>query len=243
MLPRATFVNAEPALWQLRLVKSPEEVSRLRVAARAVSRAAEAAFRSARAGMTELEMERIILRSVVEDGCRPYSVELAFGPKGAYSVAPTSNCLQPGQIMRVDVTAFYKGYVADISRVAAFGIVGDRAERAHRAILHANQALQNAVRPGITGAELRMLEMDTFGQEGLAPLIPMAGHGVGRVVHEFPFLTEADHTRLQPGITVTIEPSIRLHGVGSVNIEDTVVVTQSGVECLTTAARGLYDYA
>jgi Xaa-Pro dipeptidase len=242
-LPQATFCDADPLLWQMRMVKTQEEIERLRIACRAIDKAAETGFKSARPGMTELEMERIIYKTLAEEGCTPVGFLIGFGPKGARLCAPTENRLTKGQIMRFDISAEYQGYIGDLSRVAAFGKVSPKAEWAHRVILSANQAMRKAAKPGMTGAELRRLEMEIFQSEGLIPLIPIAGHGVGRTVHEHPFLTEDDATVLTPGMALALEPTIRLVGVGSVNIEDTVVVTEEGVESLTNSSRGLYDYA
>jgi Xaa-Pro dipeptidase len=241
-LPQATFVDADPILWRLRILKTEEEINRLRVACRAIDKAAEVGFRSARAGMTELEMERIVIGALVEEGCSLVVFLIGFGPKGAQLVAPTENQLEEGQIMRFDISAEYRGYIGDISRVAAFGKVNDRAEWAHRVVLSANEAMRQIAAPGVSGAEIRRLEMDIFQREGLTPLIPMAGHGVGRTVHEHPFMTGDDATVLTPGMTIALEPTIRLQGVGSVNIEDTVVITNGGLESLTMSPRGLYDY-
>ncbi len=241
-LPKATFTDAEPLLWEMRVIKSPEEISRLRMASRGVSKAAEKAFRTAHVGMTELDMARVIKKTLIDEGCSPLYTLVAFGPKGAYLIDPTPNRLKEGQIMRYDITATYRGYVSDISRVAAFGKVSDRVEWAHGVLLTANQAMREATKPGMKGFELRKLEMDIMVKEGMEPLIPMAGHGVGRMIHEPPFMTKFDNTLLEQGMTLAIEPTIRMQGVGSVNIEDTVVVTEDGIESLTTAPRGLYDY-
>ena len=187
-------------------------------------------------------MARVIKKTLIDEGCNTLYTLVAFGPKGAYLIDPTPNRLKEGQIMRYDITATYRGYVSDISRVAAFGKVSNKVESAHRVLLTANQAMREATKPGIKGSELRKLEMDILTKEGMEPLIPMAGHGVGRMIHEPPFMTKYDNTLIEKGMILAIEPTIRMQGVGSVNIEDTVVVTDEGAESMTTAPRGLYDY-
>ena len=242
LLPKADFVAADHLLCELRIVKTKDEISRLKSACGAIDKAAETGFRSARIGMTELEMHRIIARTLAEEGCSEVCCLIGFGPKGARLVAPTENRLEANQIIRFDISAEYKGYAGDISRVAAFGKVSERAAWAHRVILEANQALREAAKPGITGSDLRKTELAIFEKAGLIPLIPIAGHGVGRTVHEHPFMTIEDETILVPGMALALEPTIRLQGVGSVNIEDTVVVTEQGIKSLTNSPRGLYDY-
>lgn len=63
------------------------------------------------------------------------------------------------------------------------------------------------------------------------------GHGVGLEVHEFPPLTSKNEAYLTAGMVVTIEPGIYLPGVGGVRIEDTIVITDTGCECLTSIPK------
>lgn len=109
-------------------------------------------------------------------------------------------------------------------------------------ILHANQALRNSLKPGTVCSEINGILFETLTKEGLKPLSPMAGHGLGRAVHEPPFLTEENDVILEPGMVIAVEPTIRLAGAGSVAIEDTVVITEGGYECLTTARREINPY-
>ena len=70
-------------------------------------------------------------------------------------------------------------------------------------------------------------------------LAPYAGHGIGRDVHEPPFLGADDDTLLEPGMVLDFEPTMRVAGVGSVNIEDMVLITDNGCEPLTKFPREL----
>jgi Xaa-Pro aminopeptidase len=70
-------------------------------------------------------------------------------------------------------------------------------------------------------------------------LAPYARHGIGRDVHEPPFLGADDDTLLAPGMVLDFEPTMRVGGVGSVNIEDMVLITESGCEPLTNFPRDL----
>ena len=80
--------------------------------------------------------------------------------------------------------------------------------------------------------------MKLYEGTGYKPVVPYTGHGVGRVVHEPPYLYEKDQTVLEPGIVVTLEPTITFTSDGDLNIsiEDQYVITEDGNECLTTEA-------
>lgn len=242
LLPAATFLDGDAVLWELRMVKCEEEINRMRIAARGCSEAAHKAYSSLRDGMTELEWERIVVRGIHEAGLRHEYTEMAFGSKGAHLVDPTDNRLERGHIVRLDIGGSYRGYQCDLSRSLAFGRVSDEARRAHAAILRMNEALRAAVRPGAVCSDLYRMCMRIFEEEGYSPLTRQAGHSLGRTVHEPPFLVEDNDRPLEPGMVVNVEPTMRIRGVGSINIEDTLVVGEDGVECLTSVPRDLEHY-
>ena len=74
---------------------------------------------------------------------------------------------------------------------------------------------------------------------GYESLSPQTGHGLGRDVHEPPMLAAWNEMVLEPNMVVVFEPTIRLVGLGSVNVEDMVLITEDGNEPLTTSVREL----
>jgi Xaa-Pro aminopeptidase len=70
-------------------------------------------------------------------------------------------------------------------------------------------------------------------------LVPQAGHSIGRDVHEPPFLTPDDYTVLEPNMIIDVEIAMRVKGIGSINVEDEVLITEEGSETITTLTREL----
>jgi len=240
LLPDATLVDAEPVIWELRMIKSDEEISRMRRAADITSEVMALAYTTSYEGMTEWDMEEWLDVAFAERGSRHIWTDVGFGPKGALFAGPTDTPLRRGEILRLDIGGFYKGYLADMSRSLAWtrgGPVSDAAKRAHAAILGMNTALREAVRPGALPSDLFKMTMRMFEESGYESLTPQAGHSLGRMGHEPPFLVEGNDRPLEPGMIAVVEPTMRVQGLGSFNIEDTTLVTEDGCEVLTSTPR------
>lgn len=130
-----------------------------------------------------------------------------------------------------------------MSRVGSFGTL--RSLEAHRAfdtILKANELLRLETGPGVRCSDLYRMASDLIERHGFHTLALESGHGIGRDVGEPPYLTDWDDTALAPGMVVCLEPAIRVAGVGSVNIEDMVLITENGCEPLTVFPRELVSW-
>jgi Xaa-Pro aminopeptidase len=244
LLPDARIVDAEPILTELRMIKSEEEVRRLREVCHITSEVMDSVYRSgAYEGMTEWDLENYLDIALAQRKARHVWTDVAFGPKGADFVGPTSTKLERGHVLRLDIGGWYEGYVCDMSRSLAWGgKPGETARKAHAAIYRMNRELVKAVRPGAAPSELYRMLMRMFEEEGFQSLTPQAGHSLGRTAHEPPFLVAECDRPLEPGMVVVVEPTMRVQGAGSFNIEDTTLVTDEGCEVLTTTPRELEAY-
>lgn len=93
-------------------------------------------------------------------------------------------------------------------------------------------------KPSVAVADIRRKKRAMYDAIGRPPLVPYTGHGVGRVVHEPPYLALNDPTVLEPGMSVTLEPHIVYSGDGDifVGMEDHFLITSDGAEWLTESA-------
>ena len=152
--------------------------------------------------------------------------------------------LDRGQIVRVDLGGTYKGYPCDMSRARVFGKPSAEMVRAHDIVRTTNEALREAIGPGAKCSDVYRLGLELNERDGLKLLNPFIGHSIGREqVHQYPCLMESDDTLLEPGMVMVVEPTIRLEGIGSINIEDMVLVTDAGHEDITTLGRQLAPIA
>ena len=232
----ATLVGSSGMVEALRLIKSPEEVGQIRAA----QDIADAAFAAVRpfivAGVREDRVAGQLEAYMREHGATSaFDITVASGPRGAMPHGTASaRVIGNDELVTVDFGAKVGGYHSDMTRTVAVGDPSEELRRLYRAVLEAEQAAVQAIRPGVSCAELDKLARDILTGHGLGEYFAHSlGHGVGLAVHEGPSLRGTSTDVLAPGMVVTAEPGVYLPGVGGVRIEDLVLVTDTGHELLS----------
>ena len=104
----------------------------------------------------------------------------------------------------------------------------------------AQQAALDTVKPGVTVGEVDHAARKLLYNRGLGKFFTHStGHGLGLEIHEAPKIAAAQKEVLRPGMVITIEPGVYLPGKWGIRIEDTVVVTETGCEILTSCPKDL----
>ncbi len=242
LLPNATFVDAEDAIWQLRMIKCDEEIRRFRIACDRTSKVWLDTIHEAEEGMTQPDLQAVYKRLCVENGVDYERAYVIYGPAGLdlSNGSPASGDveLKKGMFIRIDGQAKYQGYICNLSRIVGFGEVSDSLAKAHAVEKWLVERCMEEMKPGMKCSTLREIELKLYDDIGYPPVIPYTGHGVGRVVHEPPYIALNDHTVLQPNMVETLEPTI-CHSEGGdifVSIEDQFLLTNDGIEWLTEKA-------
>ena len=243
VLPSVHIAPIEGTLAELRLCKGEEEISSILRAIRATENALEASFMQIVEGLTEKDVRRLVETEILRSGADGMAFDsiVVSGPRSALQHASPGDCrIRAGDCLILDVGARCDGYCADITRTVSIGYRDQLAERAHAVVLEANQAARNAVRPGVAASSVDAAARDVIdASEFRGCLIHGTGHGLGLDIHEPPMIAPDVGIRLQPGMVFTIEPGIYIEHAMGVRIEDVVVVTETGCECLTTLDRQL----
>jgi Xaa-Pro aminopeptidase len=134
--------------------------------------------------------------------------------------------------------ASLNGYMSDMTRVVHAGPPSVEARQLYDAVLEAQLAAIAAVAPGMTVGGVDAAARGALRKRRLDRLFTHStGHGLGLEIHEGPRLGRLAQERLEPGMVVTIEPGAYQEGFGGVRIEDTVLVTPTGVEVLTPTSK------
>ncbi len=225
----------------LRAVKGPEELALIRRAV-AISDAAVAALPTLlRPGMTEKQLAWELEAFMHAQGADDVAVPIiaAGGPNAAMPHAvPSDRVLVPGEPIVLDLGAKVDGYDSDLTRTVCIGQPDDRLREIYAIVLAAQQAAEAGIRPGLEGKEADAIARQVIVDAGYGEAFGHSlGHGVGLQIHERPSVGSRSQERLESGMVVTVEPGIYLPGWGGVRIEDLAVVTDTGLEVLTRAAK------
>ncbi len=234
-------VDATDWLYELRSVKLPIEVERMRVAARLAENGIDAAIAAAGSGVTEAELANAVAVTMASGGGVPRFIVVTSGPRSALSDArPTGRPLQAGDLLRFDVGCTFDGYWSDIGRTAVVGEPTDLQSSRYAAILAGEEAQLRAVRAGITAESLFDVAVSAVEAAGLSPYRRHhCGHAIGTEVYERPVVAPGWATILEPGMVFCVETPYYEIGWGGMMVEDALVVTEDGAEVLTVSDRSL----
>ena len=186
-----------------------------------------------------------------ENAGEPSPFDFALGGTGMHASGPlgaNGTLLEEGTTVMADMSGNYTAYQTDMTRVFSIGKLPDRAYRVHRVALEIQARMERTAKPGVPCAELYRDALAMAGQEGLEDCFmgtrfqaKFVGHGVGLEINELPVLTTRSKDILQPGMTFAFEPKFVLAGIGAVGIENTFLVTDSGVEKMTLLDENIIE--
>ncbi len=118
--------------------------------------------------------------------------------------------------------------------MAVVGGPSQRQRDTYSRFLEVHQRTLDAVRPGISGADLHEAAARAYRDQGV-PVRAMCGHNIGLVLHERPIVTDHEQWTVGEGMVMCIENGTAIAGYDErCSIEDTLVVTSTGAEILST---------
>src|SRR5271170_6767756 len=237
--PNAELVDGELAMRAARRIKSPEEVISLREAIRVAEVGLAAAVGELRPGISEKTLAGVLLEAMAAGGVStPATQDAAWVTSREH---PWRRARGDGQVRSGDLIVFAAGALADgyVAEVGRTWPVGEAANGSTRTLYQRSNKLWDklitACRPGARAHDL----LAAYDQAG-EPLPPMAvAHGLGLgfdppvISRQLPATAETE--RLDPGMVLALTGYVWQEGVGAVLHRDTIVITDSGSELLTTS--------
>ncbi|WP_412757606.1 type I methionyl aminopeptidase [Legionella bozemanae] len=245
------------------LVKTPEEIQKMRIAGNLAASVLQMIEPYVVAGISTIELERICRNYIIEDLKAIPSTLNHYGFPACICTSinhvvchgiPSNKLLKNGDIINIDVTVQKDGYIGDTSKMF---LIGDVKPFAKKLVEVTQECLYKAialVRPGARLGDIGSIIQEHAEKNRYSVVREFGGHGIGRTMWEKPDVMHFGKPNtglpLQAGMTFTIEPMINLGskeiktlGDGwtvvtkdhklSAQWEHTILVTDNGYEILT----------
>ena len=244
-------------------LKSGEEIIRMRDAGRIAAIAREIGGEHVKEGVSTAQIDREIKKCILSHGAKPSFLGYGGFPASAcisvneeiiHGIPSSDKILNNGDIVKIDVGAFYKGYHGDCAATFAVGEISEEAKRlidvTKQSFFEGIAAIGEGKRIGDIGHAVQTY----VEKNGFSVVKEYIGHGIGRNLHEDPevpnYGAPGRGQRLRPGMTLAIEPMVNVgdwrvrvlndqwtvvtvDGKLSAHYENTVAITENGVLILT----------
>ena len=244
-------------------IKSTREITLMKEAGRVVGLVFKTLEEKIRPGMTTLEIDEIVEKTMLDNDCIPAEKGYYDYPASAcvsvndtliHGIPSNKIVLKEGDIVSVDIVANYKGYMADACRTFSVGTISSRAQRIVNVTKEAFFEALKLVKPGNHIGDISHCIQEYVEKHGYNVVRDYTGHGIGSQMHEDPVIANygkaGSGIRLESGMALCIEPMV-LEGRKDVRVlpdgwtvksrdgkltahyENTVMVTESGYEIIT----------
>lgn len=230
-------------MWELRKVKTAEEIALMRKAGELTVEGVKAAYEVLAPGMKEYEVAAEVEYTMRKRGSYGTAFETIVA-SGVCSAFPHGGCgdrvICEGDLVVVDVGATYKFYRSDMTRTLVAGKPSEKQLRLYGIVQAAHEKGFEATRANVKGRDVDGAARKIIAEAGYGEcFVHGLGHGVGLEMHEPPTLNPTSKDVLAVGNVVTDEPGIYVVGYGGVRVEDTVLVQEKRAEKLTSGMYGL----
>lgn len=206
-------------------LKNSEQIKLMKEAGRITGEALLKARDNVRVGITTYELDKIIREHIEKAGAKPSFLGYAGFPASAcisindeviHGIPSKTRYLEEGDIVKIDVGAFYRGFHGDSARTIPVGKVSAEAERLIKVTRDSFYAGIEQLRVGNRIGDVGSAIDGLVRAAGFSTVKRYIGHGVGHELHESPdvpnYGTPGRGTRLAVGMTLAIEPMVNIGG-------------------------------
>lgn len=222
-------------------IKSAADIEKMRVAGQVVARVHALMAEMIKPGVTTAELDRAARELIEAAGGTPSflgyhgypaSICASIGPEVVHGI-PSDRVLQEGEIVSIDVGAYIDGFHGDAAVTYPVGAISDELAALIEASERAFQAGYAQARAGNRVGDISAAIQASIEGDGYGVVRYYGGHGIGRLMHEDPSVPNYGEpgtgARLQPGMTLAVEPMLTLGSPETRELEDGwTVVTVDG---------------
>jgi Xaa-Pro aminopeptidase len=240
-------VDATPLLSRARMIKTEQEIARLRIANEIAAQAMEHVRARLEPGMKESQVAALWQGYVHGEGTARGDVELAlpfslvWAGKGIKTFTATGDLpVVEGEPVLFEIWVCADGYWADHTKNLVVGELKPAYAELEAGLMEVYAQAIDACSPGRSMAEMDRTvreSLDRMGYPG-QPTHPVC-HGVGARAHEPPYPHQAGGGTFEEGMVVAVEPGVYWDGGGGLRVEDNFLITADGLEKLSAFPDGV----
>jgi Xaa-Pro aminopeptidase len=255
---RLDLTDADHILDRLRVIKSPAEIAHMRWSAGVGVKWMEATMNAVVEGNTEGDAVGAGLAVLAANGGTQQDIAIASGPNAIHymgsSGMPHWNVVRPmekGDLVHIDQWGPVNGYYTDFARST---VVGGKPSDGQREVLEGSVSIidhliESIVPNSTTFGDLYRIGSKWLEENGFAnhkstgcetnafsQLFPCFGHALGLGI-DGPWIVDDEQTVIEPNMTLAIEALVSKVGIGASNYEENVLITDTGVEVLTSPSE------
>ena len=244
------FINISNLINQIRLVKSPAEIEKIRKSCQIASKSfqslsikiKELCKREKFKSLSERQIIKELHKNLIENGAD--KVPFIIGKcdhNGSKSIinGPTDKIVLSEEVMVIDVGVVYDEYYCDFNRNYAINYSNPYMREANAHLWYATEVALSIAKPGITFGDLWKAQSDYLISQGYDPKFfdtGRLGHSIGLSLTELPSVCKNESTKLKAGMVLSIEPNIPLNDNKLLVHEECIAITDNGYELLTIRA-------
>lgn len=233
------FEETDSIIEKQRMIKDEEEIEKIKKACIITDDCFEHLKDYIKIGMTEkeiaCEIEKYFKTHEAEGTSFDTIVASGRNSSKPHSI-PTDKKIEIGDPITIDMGCIYKGYCSDMTRTIFAGFVPEYVKTVYDLILKNQLQTTNELKDGANIRTICKMVEGNFKINGF-DLIHSIGHGVGLDIHELPYINSKSDKILKENMVVTNEPGIYIPDRFGIRIEDTILITKYGCECLTKSNR------
>lgn len=238
--PRINFKNVDETLLKIRMIKTQDEITRIKQSSAINIKGFRAAVEEMRPGAKESTVAQAYLAEISKHDAHPCYIMISAGPRSA-ALFPSYDepyRIKKNDTVRIDVGCEYKGYCSDVSRTVAVGNIPEEKKRIIMATTKGYSETIKLLKPGWAIKDLFDRAVSTVKQAGIPNYRRTnVGHGVGVVVHDLPDLVPQSTESLERDMVLNVETPYYCFGVGGFPGEDTARITENSYELITHLPR------
>jgi len=232
------IISSTEPFYNSRIIKDENEIKILKKGSKIIDEMFEICTKKMKSGQKESELQAILMNHAIKQEMFDTGYKstlnpliIAGGPNGALPHAQVTNRkFKKGDLVVVDLTLRYKGYVSDSTRTFAIGKISEKEKEVYGIVKESQKLGLKSVKPKVNCKDVdfacrKFIDDASYGKF----FIHSTGHGIGLEVHEVPTVSYRSETKLEENMTITVEPGIYIPNKFGIRIEDSLIVKERPV--------------